>query len=95
MEPTGQQVVGENAIDFNFDDPSLTGQADLLRWALPEVATSGDLDALLRYQPLARRLQDRAAIARHLRRRGITMDADPNLIVNAAQPGLTVTVMGR
>jgi DNA-binding transcriptional MocR family regulator len=57
------------------------------------VATSGDLDALLRYQPHRGRPQDRASIARHLRRRGITTDADRILIVNGAQQGLAITVM--
>ncbi len=57
------------------------------------MATSGELDSLLRYQPHRGRPQDRASIARHLRRRGITPDADQILIVNGAQHGLAVTVM--
>lgn len=88
-----QQVVATGAVDLNFNYPSLPGQADLLRQALRDVATSGDLDALLRYQPHSGRPQDRASIARHLRRRGITTAADRVLIVNGAQHGLTVTVM--
>lgn len=88
-----QQVVATGAVDLNFNYPSLPGQADLLRQALREVATSGDLDSLLRYQPHRGRPQDRASIARHLRRRGITSDADRILIVNGAQQGLAVTVM--
>jgi DNA-binding transcriptional MocR family regulator len=88
-----QQVVATGAVDLTFNYPSLPGQADLLRQALREVATSGDLDALLRYQPHRGRPQDRASIARHLRRRGITTDADRILIVNGAQQGLAITVM--
>lgn len=88
-----QQVVATGAVDLNFNYPSLPGQADLLRQALREVATSGDLDTLLRYQPHAGRPQDRASIARHLRRRGITTDAERILVVNGAQHGLAVTVM--
>ncbi|AKJ15622.1 GntR family transcriptional regulator [Streptomyces incarnatus] len=88
-----QQCVATDAIDLNFNYPSLPGQADLLRQALREVATSGELDSLLRYQPHRGRPQDRASIARHLRRRGITPDADQVLIVNGAQHGLAVTVM--
>ncbi|WP_329619423.1 PLP-dependent aminotransferase family protein [Streptomyces sp. NBC_01255] len=88
-----QQVVATGAVDLNFNYPSLPGQADLLRQALREVATSGDLDTLLRYQPHSGRPQDRASIARHLRRRGITADAERILIVNGAQHGLAVTVM--
>ncbi|MFJ1578034.1 PLP-dependent aminotransferase family protein [Streptomyces sp. NPDC088182] len=88
-----QQVVATDAVDLNFNYPSLPGQADLLRQALREVATSGDLDTLLRYQPHRGRPQDRAAIAHHLRRRGITTDADQILITNGAQHGLAITVM--
>ncbi|MFE6667500.1 PLP-dependent aminotransferase family protein [Streptomyces sp. NPDC057697] len=88
-----QQAVATDAVDLNFNYPSLPGQADLLRQALREVATSGDLDSLLRYQPHQGRPQDRASIARHLGRRGITADADRILITNGAQHGLAVTVM--
>lgn len=88
-----QQAVATDAVDLNFNYPSLPGQADLLRQALREVATSGDLDSLLRYQPHRGRPGDRASIARHLRRRGITADADQILIVTGAQHGLAVTVM--
>lgn len=88
-----QQAVATDAVDLNFNYPSLPGQADLLRQALREVATSGDLDSLLRYQPHRGRPRDRASIARHLRRRGITADADQILIVTGAQHGLAVTVM--
>lgn len=55
-----QQVVATDAVDLNFNHPSLPGQADLLRQALREVAGAGDLDTLLRYQPHRGRLQDRA-----------------------------------
>ncbi|AJF67871.1 PLP-dependent aminotransferase family protein [Streptomyces vietnamensis] len=88
-----QQVVATGAVDLNFNYPSLPGQSDLLRQALREVATSGDLDSLLRYQPHSGRPQDRASIARHLRRRGIATDADRILIANGAQHGLAITVM--
>lgn len=88
-----QQAVATDAVDLNFNYPSLPGQADLLRQALREVATSGDLDSLLRYQPHRGRPRDRASIARHLRHRGIAADADQILIVTGAQHGLAVTVM--
>ncbi|MEV0261966.1 PLP-dependent aminotransferase family protein [Streptomyces sp. NPDC050617] len=88
-----QQAVAADAVDLNFNYPSLPGQADLLRQALREVATSGDLDSLLRYQPHRGRPQDRASIARHLGRRGITADAERILIANGAQHGLAITIM--
>ncbi|MFC9589807.1 PLP-dependent aminotransferase family protein [Streptomyces sp. NPDC056944] len=88
-----QQVVATDAVDLSFNYPSVPGQADLLRQALREVAASGDLDSLLRYQPHQGRPQDRASIARHLRRRGITTDAEQILIAGGAQHGLAITVM--
>ncbi|WP_181787361.1 aminotransferase-like domain-containing protein [Streptomyces phytophilus] len=88
-----QQAVAADAVDLNFNYPSLPGQTGLLRQALREVAVSGDLDSLLRYQPHPGRPQDRASIERHLRRRGIDADADRILIVNGAQHGLAVTAM--
>ncbi|WP_372350865.1 PLP-dependent aminotransferase family protein [Streptomyces sp. KL116D] len=88
-----QQAVATDMVDLNFNYPSLPGQADLLRQALREVAGSGDLDSLLNYQPHRGRPQDRASIARHLGRRGISADADQILITNGAQHGLAITVM--
>ncbi|MFG2841360.1 PLP-dependent aminotransferase family protein [Streptomyces zaomyceticus] len=88
-----QQAVAADAVDLSFNHPSLPGQADLLRQALREVAASGDLDSLLRYQPHRGRPQDRASIARHLTRRGLTTDANRVLVTNGAQHGLAITVM--
>ncbi|MFJ8153675.1 PLP-dependent aminotransferase family protein [Streptomyces sp. NPDC094468] len=88
-----QQAIATDAVDLNFNYPALPDQADLLRQALREVAGSGDLDSLLRYQPHRGRPKDRGSLARHLIRRGITADADQILITNGAQHGLAVTVM--
>ncbi|MGT2526070.1 aminotransferase-like domain-containing protein [Streptomyces nojiriensis] len=88
-----QQAVAAGAVDLSFNYPSLPGQTELLRQALREVAGSGDLDSLLRYQPHRGRPQDRASIARHLGCRGITADADRILIANGAQHGLAITIM--
>jgi DNA-binding transcriptional MocR family regulator len=85
--------VAPDTIDLNFNYPLLPGQADLLRQALRELATSGDLEALLRYQPHSGRLDDRATVARHLRQRGLPVSADQILIVSGAQHGLATTVM--
>jgi DNA-binding transcriptional MocR family regulator len=87
------QAVAGDVIDLNFNYPSLPEQADLLRQALREIAGTGDIDALLRYQPHAGRPQDRAAIARHLTRRGVPAETDRVLIVNGAQQGLATTLM--
>lgn len=88
-----QKDVAVGMIDLNFNYPSLPGQADLLRSALRQLALSGDLEALLRYQPHAGRLHERASIARHLHDRGVQVDAGQILIVNGAQQGLAVSLM--
>jgi len=88
-----QRTMDADLIDLNFNYPSLPGQADLLRQALRELAASGDLETLLRYQPHRGRPQDRAAVARHLRQRRLTVDAERVLIVNGAQHALATTMM--
>jgi DNA-binding transcriptional MocR family regulator len=88
-----QQAIAGDVIDLNFNYPALPQQADLLRQALREIAGSGDIDALLRYQSHRGRPQDRAAVARHLSRRGVHTDPDRVLIVNGAQHGLATTLM--
>jgi DNA-binding transcriptional MocR family regulator len=88
-----QRSTAPDTIDLNFNYPLLPGQADLLRRALRELATSGDLEALLRYQPHSGRPHDRATVARHLRQRGLPVSADQVLIVSGAQHGLAATVM--
>lgn len=88
-----QQNVAAGMIDLNFNYPSLPGQVELLRGALRQLASAGDLEALLRYQPHAGRLHERASVARHLRARGLTVDAEQVLMVSGAQHGLAVTMM--
>ncbi|MFL1492472.1 aminotransferase-like domain-containing protein [Pseudomonas antarctica] len=90
---SGQMNVATGMLDLNFNYPSLPGQADLLRTALRQLALSGDLDALLRYQPHAGRLHERAAVARHLLNRGLSVEAEQVLVVSGAQHGLAVTLM--
>ena len=88
-----QQPAAADTVNLNFNYPSLPGQADLLRRALRELASSGDIEALLRYRPHAGRPHDRAVVASHLRQRGLEVSADQVLIVNGAQHGLAVTLM--
>jgi DNA-binding transcriptional MocR family regulator len=92
-EEIDQRSVAVDAIDLSFNNPSVPGQADLLRQALRDLAAAGDLEALLRYQPHRGRVQDRAAVAHHLHRRGLEVGRERVLIVNGAQHGLAVTAM--
>lgn len=88
-----QHAAASGMVDLNFNYPSLPGQAELLRDGLRQLAASGDLEALLRYQPHGGRQHERAVMARHLAARGLTVGADQVMIVNGAQQGLAVTVM--
>ena len=89
-----QHAVASGLLDLNFNYPALPGQAELLRGALRQLASAGDLDALLRYQPHGGRPHERAAVARHLECRGLTVGESQVLLVSGAQHGLAVTLMG-
>ncbi|MBY4675130.1 aminotransferase-like domain-containing protein [Marinobacterium arenosum] len=88
-----QPSATEGMVDLNFNSPSLPGQAELLRSALRQLASSGDLEALLHYQPHAGRKHERALVARHLESRGLSVDGAQVLILSGAQHGLATTVM--
>ena len=88
-----QPAVTAGMHDLNYNYPSVPGQAELLRTALRQLALSGDLESLLRYQPHGGRLHERASVARHLESRGLHVPAEQVLIVNGAQHGLTVALM--
>ena len=90
-----QPATPEGMLDLNFNSPSLPGQAELLRQGLRELAAAGNLESLLHYQPHAGRQHERAAIARHLRCRGLSVEAEQILIVNGAQHGLATAVMAQ
>ncbi|MFJ5295706.1 PLP-dependent aminotransferase family protein [Pseudomonas sp. NPDC088368] len=89
-----QQAAAVGVLDLNFNYPALPEQAELLRVGLRQLALSGDLEALLRYQPHAGRGHERACMARHLAERGLQVEAEEVLIVSGAQHGLAATVMG-
>lgn len=89
-----QVAIASDIVDLSFNYPALAGQTELLRTALRQLASAGNLEALLRYQPHAGRLHERACVARHLERRGLSIDAEQVLLVDGAQHGLATTVMG-
>ncbi len=88
-----QPAKTDGMIDLNFNSPSLPGQTEMLRESLRSLASSGDLESLLHYQPHSGRRHERAIVARHLERRGLFVDADQILIVSGAQHGLATTAM--
>lgn len=88
-----QPAAAVDTVDLNFNYPALPGQADMLRRALRQLASSGDVEALLRYQPHGGRPHERSTVARHLAERGVPVDGDQVLIVSGAQHGLAATAM--
>ena len=88
-----QVAIASDMVDLNFNYPALAGQAELLRNALRQLSSAGDLEALLRYQPHGGRVHERASVARHLARRGLSVDAGNVMLVDGAQHGLATTVM--
>ncbi|MFU0446744.1 PLP-dependent aminotransferase family protein [Pseudocitrobacter faecalis] len=89
-----QDTVASDVLDLNFNYPSLPGQGELLRDALRQVAVSGDIESHLRYQSHAGRMFEREIIAGHLKGPQFQPAAENVVIVNGAQHGLTITVMG-
>lgn len=82
-----------DTVDLSFNNPSVPGQADILRAALRQLAAAGDLESLLRYQPHGGREHERATAARHLASRGLQASPDTALFVSGAQHGLTTVAM--
>jgi DNA-binding transcriptional MocR family regulator len=80
-------------VDLSFNYPSSPGQTELLRTALRQLAVSGDLEALLRYQPHGGRDHERETVAHHLASLGVPASMETTLLVSGAQHGLTTTAM--
>ena len=80
-------------IDLSFNSPSVPGQTELLRAALRQLASVGDVEALLRYQPHGGRAHERRIMAEHLSSRGISASMENTVLVGGAQHGLSVTSM--
>jgi DNA-binding transcriptional MocR family regulator len=79
--------------DLSFNHPALPSQAELLRAMLRELASSGDLAALMHQQPPGGRPHERQIVHRFLAsERGIASGVDQIFLVNGAQQGLDIAV---
>lgn len=88
-----QQAIAADIVDLNFNYPALPGQTELLRAALRQLASAGDLDAFLRCHPHGGRPHERTVFAAYLARSGLHVKPEHVLVVNGAQHGLAVVVM--
>ncbi|WP_164086667.1 PLP-dependent aminotransferase family protein [Stenotrophomonas maltophilia] len=83
-----------SGIDLNANMPTAFGQDTQLRRALRHLSQQGDLEALLLYQPPLGRPQERQLVADYLVQRGVPTDAGRVALVQGAQHGLTVALLG-
>lgn len=80
-------------LDLNFNYPSLPIQAELLRTELKRLATSGEIESLLRYQPHSGKLHDKIVISQYLKNKEITVEPENIIITNGAQQGIAITLL--
>lgn len=78
--------------DLSFNQPVSPGQGELLREALRELSSVGDITALLDQHPPGGRRPDRALVSTHLLDRGIDVAPDQVLIAAGGQHALDTAV---
>lgn len=88
-----QKPFESGGLDLAFNYPNTPGHADMLRTALRELSSSGELGALMMAQPTVGRAIERRLVADYLRDKGIQTGAENILLVAGAQQGLAATVM--
>lgn len=92
-----QQGTSDGLLDLVFNMPGDSGDPDMLRAGLKRLATAGDLEAMLRYQPHGGRPHERRLIAAHLEPTlgdGFgPLDPEHLLITSGAQHGLAITAL--
>lgn len=87
LEPSRRLTVPRIA-DLSFNQPLATDQVTLLRHALREMSTSGNLDSLLYQQPPGGRSHERAIVATYLLDRNIDVPPARVLLTGGAQQAL-------
>lgn len=66
LTPGVRQNTSDGLIDLVFNMPGDAADADMLRNGLQQLATAGDLESMLRYQPHGGRADERRIIAESL-----------------------------
>ncbi len=82
LEQHMEQNTADGMIDLVFNMPSNIADTDFLRSGLKRLAKTGDLDAMLRYQPHGGRTHERKIIAKYLKP-SLGMIKPKNLLVTS------------
>jgi DNA-binding transcriptional MocR family regulator len=88
------QTASDDLIDLVFNMPGDAGDANILRAGLRKMATAGDLEAMLRYQPHGGRIHERRIIAESLDPTLGAVDPECLLVTSGGQHGLAITALG-
>lgn len=89
-----RQSSNTGLVDLVFNMPGEAADSDLLRDGLRRLATMGDLEAMLRYQPHGGRPHERKIIAEDLGRSIGRIDPERLLITSGGQHGLAIIGLG-
>lgn len=89
-----EQATTEGMIDLVFNMPGDIADPGILRAGLKRLAASGDLEAMLRYQPHGGRPHERKIIASDLKRSLGEIEPERLLITSGGQHGLAITALG-
>ena len=88
------QTASDGLIDLVFNMPGEAADVDALRAGLRKLATAGDLEAMLRYQPHGGRLHERRIIAESLHSTLGRVEPERLLVTSGGQHGLAITTLG-
>ncbi|MEW2916222.1 PLP-dependent aminotransferase family protein [Ruegeria sp. ANG10] len=89
-----QQTATDGLVDLIFNMPGDASDADMLRTGLRRLASAGDLEAMLRYQPHGGRAHERRIIAESLGSTLGPIDPECLLITSGGQHGLATIALG-
>ncbi|XHB99117.1 PLP-dependent aminotransferase family protein [Nitratireductor sp. ac15] len=89
-----RQIANDDLIDLVFNMPGDAADADKLRSGLRRLAASGDLEAMLRYQPHGGRRHERRIIAESLSPTLGPVDPESLLVTSGGQHGLAILALG-
>lgn len=88
------QTPTDGLIDLVFNMPGDAADSDALRAGLRRLATAGDLEAMLRYQPHGGRIHERRIIAESLDPALGLIDPERLLVTSGGQHGLAMIAFG-